>query len=72
MPLRKVVRLVQKVDWTPAYGSRMLMRELLECGHLFESPRNLHGTTIGDRKSRRCQKCRDRVGHDDLQGFEDL
>lgn len=79
-PRRKVVRLVQRKFVRVARSSKgreyvirsSWDRELLECGHLFEPPVGLHGTTIGDRDSRRCAKCYAGLPKNDLTGWTEL
>jgi hypothetical protein len=71
-PLRRVVRCVRREGWSPNSGQTMATREQLECGHLFDPPYGLHGTTVGDRDSRRCPHCAAGRPADDLTGWEEL
>jgi hypothetical protein len=75
-PLRRVVRCVRKAGSYRTKNGReqptLTQRELLECGHLFEAPYGLHGTTIGDRDSRHCPHCAANKPADDLTGWSEL
>ena len=79
-PLRRVARLVERYrekererrdgSW---YTERWTEhRELLECGHLFDPPYGLHGTTIGDRDRRRCPHCAAGKPADDVTEWGDM
>lgn len=75
-PLRRVLRCVKLRILVSRPNKRPFedwhQRELLECGHLFAPPMGLHGTTIGDKDSRRCIRCRAGEPADCLRGWEEL